>query len=300
MKTEHSQEGRLRVRTWSADSGCDPGVQEDLSINLSQENLNHWSAMLESFFRQELDKIREDIRDEFARVLHLQECKKLSLRFLMETPNILNSINRDVKLMIAEKFEEKEREELNPQHRMKRKATGQIQQRYLKLRRLEPLEDLADGDSEDCLEMFDDWDWSSDEFDCEDKQTGERATNPLGCSKLQLNFYDDLDTRNDWNDFNFWKVQYSYPLMPSLEIDIRAEEMIALEDPDADDLLMECGMESQLEKQSVAMLFSMKPSRYKTKPKYRWPHTQKKTLFNCSKSIAKHQKKSVKLFHKQP
>ena len=62
MKTEHSQEGRLRVRTWSADSGCDPGVQEDLSINLSQENLNHWSAMLESFFRQELDKIREDIR----------------------------------------------------------------------------------------------------------------------------------------------------------------------------------------------------------------------------------------------
>jgi len=115
-----------------------------------------------------------------------------------------------------------------------------------------------------------------------------------------LNFYDDLDTRNDWNDFNFWKVQYSYPLMPSLEIDIRAEEMIALEDPDADDLLMECGMESQLEKQSVAMLFSMKPSRHQTKPRYRWPHTQKKTLFNCSKRIAKHPKKSVKLFHKQP
>ena len=42
----------------------------------------------------------------------------------METPNILESINRDVKQMISEKFEEKEGEGTPSQYRVKRKATG--------------------------------------------------------------------------------------------------------------------------------------------------------------------------------
>ena len=164
--------------------------------------------------------------------MNLKKCEKSTLRFLTEAPNILASVNRDMKQLIAQKFEEMLEEERFDssdllQSRLKRKATGQIQQRHQKLRRFDFIDDS--GDCEDCLAMFDDWDWSSDEFDSEERQPGGADKEPLQCyTKLHLNFYDDLDARIDWNDFNFWRFEVSFPVLPSLEIDITTEERLAV------------------------------------------------------------------------
>ena len=236
--------------------------------------------------------------------MNLKKCEKSTLRFLTEAPNVLESVNRDMKQLIAQKFEEMLEEERFDssdllQSRLKRKATGQIQQRHQKLRRFDFVDDS--GDCEDCLAMFDDWDWSSDEFDSEERQAGGADREPLQCcTKLHLNFYDDLDARIDWNDFNFWRFEVSFPVLPSLEIDITTEERLAVEDPAAHDLLMECSeCHPQPGDVSRQVLFSMKPPRYQTRTKYKWPQRQN-TLLNESKTIAKNPKKSVKLFPKQP
>ena len=227
------------------------------------------------------------------------------MKFLMETPTILESVNREVKAMIVEKFEEKEEVPLISQ--MKRKATdGQIQQRHQKLRRFDLVDDIADAS--DSLRIFDDWDWSSDEFDCDELLTGKQDKEPLGCTKLHLNFYDDSDVRNDCNDFNFWKLDVSFPLLPSLKIDIKNEDRIAREDPTAQDLLMEWDGEAAGRQnnpgqtvETKQMMFPSKPSKYKTTTKYRWPETgRQRGLYHESRIIAQNQRKFVKLFPKQP
>ena len=53
---------RVRLRTLSADSGCDTGTFEDLSLDLLEENVSVWSSMLESLFKQKLDCIKEDLK----------------------------------------------------------------------------------------------------------------------------------------------------------------------------------------------------------------------------------------------
>ena len=226
----------------------------------------------------------------------------------METTNILEQVNRDFKGIIAERFEEltlfdtcedQQGDKDSEKNCSKRKAVGQIQHRHHKLRRFDFLEDF--GVTEDTEALFDDWDWSSDEFDSEERQAGGADKEPLQCcTKLHLNFYDDLDARIDWNDFNFWRFEVSFPVLPSLEIDITTEERLAVEDPAAHDLLMECSeCHPQHGDVSRQVLFSMKPPRYQTRTKYKWPQRQN-TLLNESKTIAKNPKKSVKLFPKQP
>jgi len=297
---------KTRARTCSADSGCDPGSHEDdsdISMEMLEENGDIWSAMLESWLKQKLNTVKEDLKLNIVdEVFRVTECKKSSLKFLM------NTVNRDVKEIIVDKFEELDRltkceevmvEEGRDVHRMKRKATGQIQHRHQKLRRFDDVED-----AEDCLRMFDDWDWSSDEFDCNEKQTGKQDKEPLGCTKLHLNFYDDSDVRNGWNDFNFWKFDVSFPLLPSLKIDIQAEDSIAREDPAAQDLLMEYEVEDRGQVNSsrttpTCQMFSMKPSRHQATTKYKWPQTQKRIL-NESVTFVQDPRKSAKLLPKQP
>merc|ERR1711997_794577 len=114
MKTAETQG---RVRNWSADSGCDVDLhlylkeqEDDISSQMLEENLSLWTSMLEPLLRQKLDKVREDLkltfRDEAAKVLRLNGVKKSSLKFLLETTNILEQVSRDVKGIIAERLQE--------------------------------------------------------------------------------------------------------------------------------------------------------------------------------------------------
>ena len=246
------------------------------------------------------------LSDETTKAIRLDECKEASLKFLTETPNILESVNRDVKAIILEKFEDlallTKEEGVSLISPIKRKATdGQIQQRHQKLRRFDLVDDIAD--TSDCLRIFDDWDWSSDEFDCDEVQTGKQDKEPLGCTKLHLNFYDDSDVRNDCNDFNFWKLDVSFPLLPSLKIDIKKEDRIAREDPTAQDLLMEWegGVGRKISPGQVMetkqKMFPLKPSKYQTTTKYKWPQTgRQRGLFYESRIIAQNPKNLVKRF----
>lgn len=316
MKTTKNQG---RVRNCSADSGCDVDLQEDeVSCQMLEENLNLWTSMLESLLKQKLEKVKADLklsfRDETAKVLRLSEVKKSSLNFLLESTNILEQVTRDVKGIIAEKFDElalsatcedlqQEKDGESEKNSTKRKAAGQIQQRHHKLRRFEFLDDF--GVTADTESVFDDWDWSSDEFDFDEKQSNRADKEPLGCTKLHLNFYDDSDVRNDWNDFNFWKFSFSSPVLASLKIDIKAEDRIALEEAGADDLLMECEAEAQPDSQTLLsprpsqILLSMKPSRYQVATKYIWPQGENRILFETRKRD-RNQRKYAGLLLKQP
>ena len=63
MKTTENQG---RVRNCSADSGCDVDLPEDdLSCTMLEENLNIWTSMLESLFKQKLEKVKADLRLSF-------------------------------------------------------------------------------------------------------------------------------------------------------------------------------------------------------------------------------------------
>jgi len=313
MKTTENQG---RVRNCSADSGCDVDLQEDdVSCQMLEENLNLWTSMLESLLKQQLEKVKADLRlsfrDEAAKVLRLNEVKKSSLNYLLQSTNILEQVNREVKEIIAKKvgelalFEDLqlERDGETEKNSTKRKAVGQIQQRHHKLRRFEFLDDF--GVTADTESIFDDWDWSSDEFDFDEKQAKKPDKEPLGCTKLHLNFYDDSDIRNDWNDFNFWKFSFSAPVLASLKIDIKAEDRIALEEAGAEDLLMECEAEAEAETDSQTLispttsqvLLSMKPSRYELATKYLWSQGEKR-LFYQTKKRARNPRKYVIL--KQP
>ena len=60
MKTTENQD---RVRNCSADSGCDVDLQEDeVSCQMLEENLNLWTSMLESLLKQQLEKVKADLR----------------------------------------------------------------------------------------------------------------------------------------------------------------------------------------------------------------------------------------------
>ena len=237
------------------------------------------------------------------------------MKFLMETTNILEQVNRDFKGIIAERFEEltlfdtcedQQGDTESEKNCSKRKAVGQIQHRHHKLRRFDFLEDF--GVTEDTEALFDDWDWSSDEFDFDEKQSKLADKEPRGCTKLHLNFYDDSDVQNDWNDFNFWKFSFSTPpVLASLKIDIKAEDRIALEEAGAEDLLMECEAEAeaQTDRESTVssttsqLLLPMKPPRHQQATKYLWPQGEKRVLYETKKH-ARNPRKCVKLLLKQP
>jgi len=153
---------------------------------------------------------------------------------------------------------EKGEEDIN---KRKRKATIQVQpvnskitkKNNLMLVHLEYEEvNLEKGSSQNQCDnsqaegdVFDDWDWNSDEFDSEELKED---------FDLHVNFYDDETIQADWNDFNFWKIE-----KPSVEvllkmdipnekltgkdydnlcIDINKKDLIAWEDPEAIDLIM--------------------------------------------------------------
>ena len=104
------------------------------------------------------------------------------------------------------------------------------------------------------LDIFDDWDWSSVEFD---DQLEEKYTKNI----LHMQFYDDPQIEAVWNDFNFWKLEEielkDFPhfidnmleeliVKERLFVNISKEDMIAWEDPRGDDLLIQYDEENDI------------------------------------------------------
>jgi len=138
----------------------------------------------------------------------------------------------------------------------KRKADFQIQKTSPKLRKwCHSCEASNDDDFDD--DQFDallnDWDWSSDEWDRNEdeiyshilksfhkSQTETENTEDTfqTTSKLSKNFYEDNEADSAYNDFNFWKLEHFSPDL-SLNIEISDGDLIAIDDPSAQDLLLE-------------------------------------------------------------
>jgi len=124
----------------------------------------------------------------------------------------------------------------------KRKAEAQLQQRFSKHQKLcyncGPLDVAADDADDD----FTDWDWSSDEWEHEQEDAKDKTETFFNENqKLLLKYYDDQTVDNQWNYFNFWKIDIEdvenldYDI---LGIEIGVNDLYAFHDPQAQDLLM--------------------------------------------------------------
>ena len=178
---------------------------------------------------------------------------------LTQLPDIVKNVNKEVETIVKSQIDqmigscsidlidENEEAHESSESSKKRKAEVQIQQRYNKLRRWS--DHIDEDDLEDLDNEFDallsDWDWSdSEEWENDADKIPEKSTDDH--LKLLENFYDDLETDPDWNDFNYWKMDLDSKNIEDelkrkdLKISIRHEDLIAHDDPDAQDLLMEC------------------------------------------------------------
>ena len=177
---------------------------------------------------------------------------------LTQLPDIVENVNKEVETIVKSQIDHMigscsidlidEKEEVHEclDGSKKRKAEVQIQQRYNKLRRWS--DHIDEDDLEDLDNEFDallsDWDWSdSEEWENEGDKILEVSVNDH--QKLLENYYDDMETDPNWNDFNFWKMELDFRILEDdfkrkdLEISIGYEDLIAHDDPDAQDLIME-------------------------------------------------------------
>jgi len=260
-----------RVRTWSSDSGCDPGhvsVDEDGQVaSMVDEAVSVWMAMMERHLQLLSHKTKEylfiECRDIEAKGDMMVKCQKNVAMMLSELPQLVEEVNQEVENVVEAHMEQMAEndnlEEVNEDidyGARKRKADFQMQKTSPKLRKwCHSCEATNDDDIDD--DQFDallnDWDWSSDEWDRNEdeiyshilksftkSQTEfENTTDTIqSTSKLSKNFYEDNEADSAYNEFNFWKLDHFSPDL-SLNIEISEDDLIAIDDPSAHDLLVE-------------------------------------------------------------
>jgi len=264
MKTHTLKWRQKRVRTWSSDSGCEVGLMDHDDIADIVDDTNRvWTDMVNMYVQQKFNEAKDELINTFEgnKTTRLEECRKNIFKVLTQLPDIVKNVNKEVETIVKcqvdqmmgscsiDLIDEKEEAHELIESSKKRKADVQIQQRYTKLRRWS--DHIAEDDLEDLDNEFDallsDWDWSdSEEWDWENDEDKipEKSTN--NNLKLLENFYDDLEIDPSWNDFNYWKMDLEYENLEDefmrkyLKISIRNEDLIAHDDPDAHDLLIEC------------------------------------------------------------
>ena len=126
----------------------------------------------------------------------------------------------------------------------KRKADVQIQNKYAKLRKYYPTtkihHEFDDDTQED--EMFDDWDWSSDEWE-HDTGAPEMLCNPTAESIAPVVEMSPNENDSPWNDFNFWRFDLpeDLPRIPDdvLSVELLNGDLIGHYLPENDDLVVE-------------------------------------------------------------
>lgn len=133
---------------------------------------------------------------------------------------------------------------VNDMNIKKRKAEVQIQNKYAKLRKYYPtskiLHEFYDDTEED--EMFDDWDWSSDEWE-HDTGVPEMLSNPTAESISPVVEMSPNESDSPWNDFNFWRFDLpeDLPRIPDdvLSVELLNGDLIGHYLPESDDLVVE-------------------------------------------------------------
>ena len=180
------------------------------------------------------------------------ESTKIDLLSLIDSiPGIVEKENIKIKELIESKlgllFDKHEKLSfMNEANNIKkRKADEQIQNKYAKLRKYysttQILQEFEDDNEVD--EMFDDWDWSSDEWE-NDSGVPEEISNPV-VETIFPAAVEMSSNENDssWNDFNFWRLDHpeDLPHIPDdvLSVELLNGDLIGYYHPEADDLVVE-------------------------------------------------------------
>jgi len=257
----------------------------------AKEEISH--AREDEGMRQEiLESCRRQVEGIMDRTKDLVESVNNDVK-----ENISESLERlPASVMIDQITEADEEQELKePYHdtsgeikRTKRKADVQVQPLKAKINRHDEFKQinfvlfddikLADEVSRatteginqgqnmiELCDLFDDWDWNSDEFDFEDLDDLDDLEKECN---LHVNFYDEPGIEANWNNFNFWKLEETYfdeiprcidtvieeAMVTDYEklcIDIKKQDLIVWEDPKATDLIMKYQEENYLTPRSI-------------------------------------------------
>ena len=277
---------RVRVRTWSSDSGCDPGnvisVEEEGDVTrLVDEAVSVWIAMMERHLQLLSHQTKESLFTESQGKSFLShpgprtilisytldksdvmgQCKKGVAMMLSELPQLVQEVNQEVERlteayidqMADEDSLEEVSEDLAEYGVRKRKAEEAVVSSPKLRKWCHSCEVTNDDISEDEFDaLLNDWDWSSEEWDVKEeeiyshilKSFHKAQTMADSSQKLSKLFYEDNEADTAYNDFNFWKLDHYSPDL-SLNIDIADCDLIAVDNPSAQDLLQTVSQESQ-------------------------------------------------------
>ena len=168
-----------------------------------------------------------------------------SIPVIVEKENI--KIKEQIESRLGLLFDKHEKSNfVNDMSIKKRKAEVQIQNKYAKLRKYYPtskiLHEFDDDTEED--KMFDDWDWSSDEWE-HDTGVPEMPSNPTAESITPVVEMSSNENDSPWNDFNFWRFDLPEDL-PRIPDDVLSVEFLHgdligyyLPEIESDDLVVE-------------------------------------------------------------
>merc|ERR1719323_790711 len=192
-----------------------------------------------------------------------ERCQKSISLMLSELPELVEDVNHVIEAHIeqitddtndelTEESEENEEEDEEACAGVKRKADEQIQNLgNRKLRKWCQGCQASNHDYDEEDEYFDsllsDWDWSSDEWNKNEDEIYNHILKSFQKSldlcpdqpKLSKNFYQDQETDSSYNDFNFWRTDHQVFVAAELNVEIEKDDLIAIDDPEAQDLLVE-------------------------------------------------------------
>lgn len=241
-----------RERTISSDSGCCLGEAAPLTTHreldiLLQEVTLMWMEKIETVVMGGFAKLREKGCPDEKYAL---ESTKIDLLSLIDSiPEIVEKENIKIKDLIESKLEflfdkHEKLSVMNDANIKKRKADEQIQNKFTKLRKYYSTTQILQEfeDDNEVNELFDDWDWSSDEWE-NDAGITEEISNPAVESIFPA-AVEMASNENDspWNDFNFWRLDHTedLPRIPDdvLSVELLNGDLIGYYHPEADDLVV--------------------------------------------------------------
>jgi len=230
---------RKRLRT---DSGyCAGGGADSAVSGWLEEVTTAWRGMVVQVVSQEAERVRHTLPRP-GRLPRPGPDWRYQMREIFDNmTQQMENINGEIRSMMEQKLQESERV-FNANNKRAVKEEDLDEGYEMKMIKAEdsPVaseDEEENEDEEEEEDVFDDWDWSSSEWDEENKV----KTVEDGPEGFQLKFYDQPRGAGVWSDFNYWQVDLTTPRWgEELTIQISREDNIALDHPEADTLLMKC------------------------------------------------------------
>jgi len=204
------------VRTWSSDSGCDagPSIEEDEDVmKIVDEAVYVWMGMMERYLQQYSHKTKEALfnqcKDTEKKSEIFEKCQKSISLMLSELPELVEDVNHEVNHVIEAHIEQ-----------------------------------ITDDTNDELTEESEENE--EDEEACAGvKRKADEQIQNLGnrklrkwCQGCQASNHDQ-DTDSSYNDFNFWRTDHQVFVAAELNVEIEKDDLIAIDDPKAQDLLVE-------------------------------------------------------------